>query len=732
MRWLVAVLALAGCDKLLSFQHVDPAFQVTPAAETIAAGTGLTCRIDSHGALWCWGENDIGMVGNGARAQEVDTPAPIDDRTWLAVSAHHKHACGLLADHSLWCWGIGDDGRLGLGSLARSNTPAQVMAGTSFVTVAAGTSHTCAIDDQTNLWCWGAGYDGQIGDGMLTAHQVAFEVGSGFASVAAGQFHTCALALDGSLSCWGSNGHGQLGDGTAMAHHTPEAIGTETWRAIAAGLDHTCGITTTGHLRCWGHNHVGQLGIPLGDVTTPTTVVTETDRTDWLGVVANDYHTCAWTSDGSAFCFGDSSHGEFGTFDTVNATPVAIGTVAAVALGENHVCAIDKQGAMSCAGADGWAQLGQGGHDERLAPRQVGTATAVAAGATATCVLDNAQHASCAGNNFYGQLGDGTQTSHAMLQPISSGQAWSQLALGTGHACAVQAVSASTAPTTLWCWGDNEDGQLATAAGAPSTTPTATTVMGTAMSASAAGHSCAVHDNSLYCWGPNLYGQLGDNTIVEHASPIMLGYPMPMYGAWAKVGLGSGFTCAIDTSNATYCWGRHDHGILGDGDASKVIEKPTDPPIHQFTAVAAGGQHACGLEPGGNAYCWGYNGEGQLGFSSPPASADVPTPTMIPGHQWLVLELGDLHTCGIDTMNHLFCWGDNRRGQIGNGDTQRTAVMQPTQIGTSTWSALAVGAYHTCAIDSAGQLWCWGSDDDGALGDGGGASTTMLPVPIPP
>src|SRR5437588_6005884 len=68
---LVALAALCGCDKLLDLQSVPEPFVAASGTSTVAAGTGHTCWLDSHGALWCWGENDIGQVGNGTTQPDV-------------------------------------------------------------------------------------------------------------------------------------------------------------------------------------------------------------------------------------------------------------------------------------------------------------------------------------------------------------------------------------------------------------------------------------------------------------------------------------------------------------------------------------------------------------------------------------------------------------------------------------------------------------------------------------
>jgi len=200
-------------------------------------------------------------------------------------------------------------------------------------------------------------------------------------------------------------------------------------------------------------------------------------------------------------------------------------------------------------------------------------------------------------------------------------------------------------------------------------------------------------------------------------------------GAFSNVAAGEELTCGRVTDGELACW-----GAGGDGENPTHMDATTPQLLSSsMSYVFAGGNHACALDNQGTqhmAYCWGYNGEGQLGF---PYNGLVDTPTVVPSHYWDTLSLGSLHTCGIETgSKHLYCWGDNRRGQIGNNDMQRASVDTPALVNGSTWRSVAAGAFHTCAVDTGSQLYCWGSDDDGALLDGNGWVASFMAVDVPP
>lgn len=136
-----------------------------------------------------------------------------------------------------------------------------------------------------------------------------------------------------------------------------------------------------------------------------------------------------------------------------------------------------------------------------------------------------------------------------------------------------------------------------------------------------------------------------------------------------------------------------------------------------FSQVSAGFKHACGVTVMGFAYCWGSNAFGQLGDQSFEDSAfPVPVANIFRYDQ---LSAGRDHTCGIvsNTAN-TFCWGSNSSGQLGISATGNRNVPTVVQDGGRDYTLVSAGSFHTCAIDSDFSAFCWGSNQDGALGDG--------------
>ncbi|MDH3753050.1 MAG: hypothetical protein OEU32_04175, partial [Acidimicrobiia bacterium] len=282
----------------------------------------------------------------------------------------------------------------------------------------------------------------------------------------AGDDHTCALLTTGTVRCWGLNADGQTGTGNVvtpqLAPVTVPLGGTAS--AVAAGDDHTCALLTTGTVKCWGRNLDGQTG--TGNVVTPQLApVTVPLGGTAITIAAGDTHTCAILTGGAATCWGLNTNSETGTGNVVTPqlTPFTVplgGPATAISGGRGSTCALLADGTAKCLGANSAGQTGNGNTaTPQLAPITVPLTdlVSITTGENTVCATKMDGTVWCWGNNANGVTGSGNLVS-PQLTPVMVplGRPATTVTLGEDHACA------ALDDGTVWCWGENIDGQLGT------------------------------------------------------------------------------------------------------------------------------------------------------------------------------------------------------------------------------------------------------------------------------
>lgn len=195
---------------------------------------------------------------------------------------------------------------------------------------------------------------------------------------------------------------------------------------------------------------------------------------------------------------------------------------------------------------------------------------------------------------------------------------------------------------------------------------------------------------------------------------------------WSDLAIGGLVTCGIRTGGTLWCW---------DNGSNTPTRIGADA---RWSMVASGWGGTCAIDVSGSLWCWGAVGVGELGDS---AATDQPTPTRVgtPGG-WITVSVGGRHTCGVRADGSLFCWGARDSGQVGNGNEPPPCGLYPTaciniastpvRVGDGNhWASVAAGHDHTCALQTDGTVWCWGSNLEGQAGSGK-HECYFLPWPI--
>ncbi|PLX95818.1 MAG: hypothetical protein C0621_03135, partial [Desulfuromonas sp.] len=224
----------------------------------------------------------------------------------------------------------------------------------------------------------------------------------------------------------------------------------------------------------------------------------------------------------------------------------------------------------------------------------------------------------------------------------------------------------------------------------------------------------------MQAWGSNSNGQLGYDTTSDgdtyYDDLSTARQDVDASGDWAQISLGTYHTLALKADGSLWAWGRNSDGQLGTGDTTDLTT-PTLIHAGPWKAIAAGGKHSLAIHNSDTLWSWGSNLFGQLGTGSFGNSDPPAAPTQIGlGKLWSYIGAGTNSSYAIDSDGNLYSWGDNYSGQLGDGTYDNSAVLGLIGVGT-TWSKVEGGLYHALAIDSDGNLWSWGHNDWGQLGN---------------
>ncbi len=369
--------------------------------------------------------------------------------------------------------------------------------------------------------------------------------------------------------------------------------------SISAGRAHACGITPQHVAYCWGRNAEGELGNPA--VTAP--------------------------------CPGSG--------EACSAKPVRVATTvlfASISAGHGFTCALTTSGVAYCWGNNGSGQLGTGSQVSSGRPAKVAIASiafqSISAGDAHACALTSAGAAYCWGSNAGGQLGTGRAGGgHTVPVAVSGHLVFRTISAGYYHTCGV------TRDGKAYCWGRNDQGEVGDSLRQASAVPARVARAAAFRLVQAAGqfdYSCAVDaDGALSCWGANCFNQLGVDSLTEQCGTP----PMPCSTrpsavrattTFQTVGAAFSHSCALTTAGAVLCWGDNNVGQLGNGTSGDQSVTPSAVAGTQtYRALSVGREFTCAITAQGAPQCWGINDDGQLGIGAP-GNRTVPTPLAEP------------------------------------------------------------------------------------------------------
>ena len=381
-------------------------------------------------------------------------------------------------------------------------------------------------------------------------------------------------------------------------------------------------------------------------------------------VSSGERHSCALTSSGSAWCWGDNFSGQLGAVTT-------------------EICASTRPCATQAVEVQGGL-----------------TFQNIEAGNQFTCGVVTSGEAYCWGANSSGQLGNGSTTPSSVPTLAAAGLAFSSISAELSLACGV------TTAGHVYCWGSNTVGQLAgpvattclvgTQLQPCSTVPVRVPIPDANQIDVGLSHACALTTlNDVYCWGWNVFGQVGTGTTSSSAPPTLLAG-----GPYATLSTGAIHNCVTRTGGDAWCFGTDYRrtGALGDGTNTTRLTPTLVAGGLAFSQIDASNgnyifTHTCGVTVAGATYCWGANLDGQLGVPTAPLTCTstfagalsydcAASPIAVAGgHSFTYVTAGAGNTCGYTTAGDIYCWGRNGFGELGNGTTTGSRI--PIRVATA-------------------------------------------------
>jgi alpha-tubulin suppressor-like RCC1 family protein len=735
----------------------------------IAAGWNSAYALDSSGHVWAWGYNSYGQLGNGqsgngGTSADSSVPVQVHGLPFIkAIAAGTQAAYALDDNGGIWSWGYNGDGELGNGTAANSSLPVQVSGNSGalsgFTAIASNGPEGYALKADGTVWAWGFNYSGQLGDGKTASSEFAVQVSNltGITAIAAGY----ALDSSGHVWAWGYNGYGGLGNNSTTNSSVPVPVSNlSNVAAIAAGGNGGYALKSDGTLWAWGYNPDGELGngtnitshipVQITSLTLPIPALTaapvidtpiyagatsvsgtaEPDASILLSVngVAQPATTAdgdgKWTVSVPALNTGDilsATAQSAGKLPSAPAEAEVIAPVTVSSVINQDDITVDNQTNLAGVGLPPTVQV-------NMSDGSIPSVEVAWDGGSP------AYDGNTAGNyTFTGTLtmpGGITNPNNLTASLTVTVQAPAPieptLAAGDGSAYALDAGG------FVWAWGDNYNGQVGSGVtdnyenfGTHMAVPVKITNL-SGVKGIAAGYEngyALKEDGTVWAWGDDQHGQLGSNAVADSSVPVQV-YGLNGIKAIAGGGMAA---YALQQNGTLWAWGDNYYGELGNGSSNGISATPvqvTGLGGLKIVAIAAGYYSAYALDSTGHVWAWGWNFIGQLGNGTIPASGS-PVPVQVSGLPFIKsIAAGQSVAFALDSSGNVWGWGRN-----GNGELEMNPVIQgstePVQIyGLSGIKAIATSwALTAYALKSDGTVWDWGDGSFGALGNGDHGTT---------
>lgn len=236
-------------------------------------------------------------------------------------------------------------------------------------------------------------------------------------------------------------------------------------------------------------------------------------------------------------------------------------------------------------------------------------------------------------------------------------------------------------------------------------------------------------DGTVWAWGYGGDGELGNGARAISGTPVQV---TGLTGV-VQVAAGCDHSLALLSDGTVWAWGSDSVGQLGDGGTGPYQLTAVEVTgMTGVTKISAGCGFSLALRSDGTVWGWGVNSSGELGNGT---TAGSPVPVQVAGLSRVTDIAAGIDaalakgTNGITSLSEIWAWGHNDSGQIGDGTlTDRLTPEQVTGIGTPFIAGIAAGNGYAVVLGTDGSVWGWGRDDLGQLGNAPTTSQVTRPI----
>lgn len=683
--------------------------------DTIAAGTNHTLVIRNNKTLWAAGDNTYGQLG----VADIDNSSGVKVMSDIVFAeANDNVSFAIDSKGALYGWGYNDMGQVSSYSGYKVTKPQKLM--DNVVSVSAGADHTVALTTDGTAYGWGSNKYGQLGMEENSSKNNATVIMKDVADIAAGDGFTLLVTKSGDLYSCGLNDNGQLGLSNFKDVSTP-TIALSGVSCVEAGTAHSVALKTDGSVWTTGLNDLGQLGQRYADTTEYT--FNSVSLSNVAYVFAGGNSSGAVTSSGRLYAWGDNAYGQLqnnGSDAEFTPDDVATGVVS-IAFGDHHSAVLKSSGNVATVGMGVYGELFSSIASSCISPQLVlKDVISYSAGTDHAAAVTSSGTLYTWGSNDCGQLGLGNtvQKLSPTKVPIKADvrKVW----------CGNKVTYALTDENTLYVFGSNKELLLGmTTKSSTVSTPTLNVSLSDYPDIEiypSDGFCLALIGGQIYGWGRNSASRLLD-------CPSKVTDPMPIaedLSGITKLAVGNNHVLALNNKNEVYVWGANSTGQLGvnysvntvsEPDMLEIYNRKNELETNAFSDIAAASNHSMAVDTNGKLWVFGSNSDGQLGTSS----TRIKTPTSVASDVRSVFA--GITACGLlDSDDKLLMCGKNSFGALGDGTVRDKNIFH--DVTGKFITDVSIGDGFAGYINYDGNLYCWGNNSVGQAGIGSGSTDT--------